>query len=72
MQTLARYLEQLETKSGIWFLDVRRPQNLPSALGGGGLKELLAQDIIGLTATPATHTREIFGGPSSNMIAARL
>ncbi len=43
------YLKQLETKSGIWHVDVRRPQNLARALGGWhspeGLKETLKQDI---------------------------
>jgi type I restriction enzyme R subunit len=28
------YLKQLETKSGIWFHDVRRKSNLPRALNG--------------------------------------
>jgi type I restriction enzyme R subunit len=43
------YLQQLETKSGIWFHDVRRPSNHPRALVGWyspqGLLELLKQDI---------------------------
>ncbi|WP_257451373.1 type I restriction-modification system endonuclease [Archangium lipolyticum] len=43
------YLKQLETKSGIWFHDVRRPANLPRALPGWyspqGLMDLLKQDI---------------------------
>lgn len=43
------YLKQLETKSGIWHVDVRRPQNLAKPLGGWhspeGLKEILKQDI---------------------------
>ncbi|HET9320390.1 MAG TPA: type I restriction-modification system endonuclease, partial [Bryobacteraceae bacterium] len=42
------YLKQLETRSGIWFADVRRPQNLSRPLDGwhtpGGLKEMLKQD----------------------------
>ena len=29
-----KYLKQLETKSGIWFLDVRRSSNIPKALQG--------------------------------------
>ena len=43
------YLRQLETKSGIWFLDARRPQNTSHALEGWytpeGLQHLLQQDI---------------------------
>jgi len=43
------YLRQLHTKSGIWFLDARRPQNHPSALEGWytpeGLVDLLRQDV---------------------------
>jgi type I restriction enzyme R subunit len=43
------YLKQLETKSGIWFHDVRRPANHPRALSGWyspqGLMDLLAQDV---------------------------
>lgn len=43
------YLEQLETKSGIWFLDLREPSNAPKALHGWispiGIQELLEKDI---------------------------
>src|SRR5690606_22971492 len=43
------YLKQLETKSGIWHVDIRRPQNLAKALTGWhspeGLQQLLKQDI---------------------------
>ncbi len=39
------YLEQYETKSGIWFLDLRRSDNVPRALAGwmspAGMAELL-------------------------------
>ena len=42
------YLKQLETKSGIWFCDVRRPENLRRPIGGWyrpeGLLDLLQQD----------------------------
>ncbi|WP_018307129.1 type I restriction-modification system endonuclease [Desulfitobacterium hafniense] len=42
------YLKQLETKSGIWFLDLRDPASVPKALQGwmspAGLLELLEQD----------------------------
>ncbi len=43
------YLEQYETKSGIWFLDLRRPDNNARALRGWmsptGILELLEKDI---------------------------
>ncbi|MEL7362072.1 MAG: type I restriction-modification system endonuclease, partial [Bacteroidota bacterium] len=43
------YLRQIETKSGIWFLDARRPTNHARALQGWyspeGLTKLLAQDL---------------------------
>jgi len=44
------YLQQLEEKSGIWFLDARRSTNHPRPLKAWyspeGLKELLKQDIL--------------------------
>ncbi len=43
------YLEQYNTKSGIWFLDLRQPDNAPKALRGWmspeGFMELLNKDI---------------------------
>lgn len=43
------YLEQYDTKSGIWFLDLRQPDNAPKALRGWmspeGIMELLGKDI---------------------------
>lgn len=43
------YLRQLDTASGIWFLDARRPTNHSRAIQGWytpqGLKALLAQDL---------------------------
>lgn len=43
------YNRQLETKSGIWFLDLRRPDNTPKALRGWlspmGIEELFKHDI---------------------------
>ena len=43
------YLEQYSTKSGIWFLDLRQPSNVPKALRGWmspeNLLELLGKDI---------------------------
>ncbi|MBO4852390.1 MAG: type I restriction-modification system endonuclease [Schwartzia sp.] len=42
------YLEQYETKSGVWFLDLHRPDNAPKALHGwispDGIAELLEKD----------------------------
>ncbi|MBQ9345842.1 MAG: type I restriction-modification system endonuclease, partial [Oscillibacter sp.] len=54
------YLEQLETKSGIWFLDLRKPYNAPKALHGwispSGIEELLDRDTaagnLALQETP--------------------
>lgn len=44
-----KYLEQLNTKSGIWFLDDRKPDNISKALRGWmspeGIMELLDMDI---------------------------
>lgn len=43
------YLEQYKTKSGIWFLDLREPSNVPIALHGWigpeGIMERLEKDI---------------------------
>ncbi len=43
------YLEQLDTKSGIWFLDLRQADNAPRALRGWmsptGMMEMLEKDI---------------------------
>lgn len=43
------YLEQFKTKSGIWFLDLRKSSNIPRALHGwmspAGIAELLEKDI---------------------------
>ena len=43
------YCQQLETKSGIWFLDLREPNNTPKALHGWispfGIVELLKRNI---------------------------
>lgn len=44
-----KYLKQIETKSGIWFLDLRESSNVPKALQGWispqGLMEQLDKDI---------------------------
>ncbi|WP_236648846.1 DUF4145 domain-containing protein [Spirosoma sp. 209] len=55
------YLEQIKTKSGIWFLDVRKSTNLPRPLQGWyspeGLVKLRAKDVEEsnrkLAATPS-------------------
>ena len=43
------YLEQYDTKSGVWFLDLRKPDNVPRALKGwispNGMIEQLEKDI---------------------------
>ena len=43
------YLEQVKTKSGVWFLDLRDPSNTPKALHGwispAGIEELLEKDV---------------------------
>ena len=43
------YIEQFETKSGVWFHDLRQPDNAPKALRGwispSGMEELLEKDI---------------------------
>lgn len=43
------YLEQYRLKSGIWFLDLRKPDNSPCAMRGwmspDGIEELLAADM---------------------------
>ncbi|ABR47072.1 type III restriction protein, res subunit [Alkaliphilus metalliredigens QYMF] len=50
-----KYLKQLETKSGIWFLDVRKPANIPKAQQGwmspDGILELLEKDIEAANAS---------------------
>lgn len=42
------YVQQLETKSGIWFADLRQKGNIPKAMAGWpsplGLKEMLQED----------------------------
>lgn len=54
------FLRQLETESGIWFRDVRRPDNLGHALDGWytaeGLAELLKRDEAAAQAQLATET----------------
>ncbi|WP_020620590.1 type I restriction-modification system endonuclease [Paenibacillus daejeonensis] len=61
-----KYLKQLETKSGIWFLDVRKQSNISKALQGWmspeGMMELLSKDTEAadqaLEATPYDLLRD--------------
>ena len=59
------YLKQLETKSGIWFLDARRPQNHAAPLDGWyspeGLVALLKQDRDAATAKLAEEPTDYLG-----------
>ncbi|MBK8715819.1 MAG: type I restriction-modification system endonuclease [Nannocystaceae bacterium] len=59
------FLRQLQTKSGIWFLDGRRPQNLSRPLEGwftpGGLAAMLEQDIDQADAQLAAEPTEYLG-----------
>lgn len=49
-----KYLKQIETKSGIWFLDLRSSYNAPKALQGWmspqGIMELLEKDVSAANA----------------------
>ena len=44
------YLKQYDTKSGVWFLDLRQPDNVPKAMKGWmsptGMMEQLEKDIL--------------------------
>lgn len=61
-----KYLKQLETKSGIWFLDLRKQSNISKALQGWmsphGIMELLGKDTDTadrtLSATPYDLLRD--------------
>ena len=57
------FLRQLRTKSGVWFLDARRAQNHPEPLEDWYTLDHFDAVKIGLTATPALHTKESFGAP---------
>ena len=63
-----RYLKQIETKSGIWFLDVRREENIPKALqhwkSPQGLLEDLAQDIERATQSLAQTPYDLLRDPN--------
>ena len=56
------FLEQIKTKSGIWFLDVRQKENTSRPLQGwfspAGLKELLSKDVSNADAKLAKDSRD--------------
>ena len=56
------YLKQIETKSGIWFLDVREAENHAYALQGwyspAGLKKLLEQNVQQTTQKLQTSSKD--------------
>jgi len=62
-----KYLKQLETKSGIWFLDVRQSSNIPKAQQGwmspDGIMELLEKDIEAANSTLKTMTYDLLSDP---------
>lgn len=57
-----KYLKQLETKSGIWFRDVRNDANIPRALQGWmspqGIMELLERDLDAANGALAAMSRD--------------
>lgn len=62
------YHKELETKSGIWFLDARKPTNHPRALRGwfspADLKNLLEQDISSATQKLANEPVDYLTDPN--------
>lgn len=62
-----KYLKQFETKSGIWFLDVRLSSNIPKAQQGwmspDGIMELLEKDIEVANSTLQTMTYDLLSDP---------
>ena len=64
------YLEQLKTKSGIWFLDLRKDINISTALRGWlsptGIQELLEKDIN------AGKSVEAFGEDAKALITKEI
>lgn len=62
-----RYLKQIETKSGIWFRDVRKADNPDKALQGWispqGIMELLEKDIESANATLANAPYDFMRDP---------
>ena len=59
------YLQQIETESGTWFLDARRPTNHPRALTGWhgpeALKEMLGADEIQAQAALKAEPTDYLG-----------
>lgn len=62
-----KYLKQIETKSGIWFLDLRNSSNAPKALQGwispDGIKELLEQNINEANSTLSNTPYDLLRDP---------
>ncbi len=62
-----KYLKQLETKSGIWSLDVRKPSNIPKAQQGWmspeGIVELLSKDIEAANSNLQTMKYDLLSDP---------
>jgi type I restriction enzyme R subunit len=62
------YLEQIKTKSGIWFLDIRNDRNRPDALRGwfspDGLVDLYERDIAGANTKLLSNDYEYLESPS--------
>lgn len=63
-----KYLKQLDTKSGIWFRDVRSPANIPRALQGWmsptGMIELLEQDVAAADNALAAMPHDFLSDPT--------
>ena len=64
-----KYLKQIETKSGIWFLDLRNSTNAPKALQGWisplGITELLEKDVDSANATLQNTPYDLLRDPDS-------
>lgn len=62
-----KYLKQLETKSGIWCLDVRKPYNIPKVQQGWmsptGISELLEKDIEAANQKLQTYEYDLLTDP---------
>ena len=62
------YLEQIKTKSGIWFLDVRKKENTARSLQAWyspkGLQEILERDIDTANKKLATDSRDFLQSPT--------
>jgi len=62
-----KYLKQLETKSGIWFLDARKNSNIPKALQGwmspDGIMEWLQRDMESANQTLEATSYDLLRDP---------